>query len=113
MGHRDSYAAFALCQDTKKDQDVPASALCEYEGGDTNSGSETRIEEEEDHITPRLPLHYRSLADRRPCNCSDCQTDPPNHMFLLVGPESLKWLHIASDGGLPSSLVQDSPRGNK
>jgi hypothetical protein len=48
MGHRDSYDASALCQDRKKVQEFPVSALFEDEGSDTSSGSETRLEEEEE-----------------------------------------------------------------
>jgi hypothetical protein len=39
-----------LCQDRKKVQDFPVSALFEDEGNDTISGSETRLEEEDNII---------------------------------------------------------------
>jgi hypothetical protein len=48
MDDHNSYAASALCQDRKKFQKFPASALCEYDGSDTSSSSEPRLEEEDD-----------------------------------------------------------------
>jgi hypothetical protein len=48
MGHRYSYASSTFFQDRKKVQEFPVSALFEDEGSDTSSGSETRLEEEED-----------------------------------------------------------------
>jgi hypothetical protein len=47
MGHRDSYAAYVLCQDRKTVQYFPASALCEEKWSHNSSGFETRLEEED------------------------------------------------------------------
>jgi hypothetical protein len=61
MGHRDSYAASAMCRDGKKLQDFLVSALFEDEGSHTSSDSETRLEEdEEDNVIEEIGSEIKS-----------------------------------------------------
>jgi hypothetical protein len=101
MGHRDSYAASALCQDREKAQDFPASALFEDKGSHNSSDSETRLEEEEDNVIEEIESEVES-EEFDEVVVSETEDE-------LVVPETQESAHMVVFETQPESEVDTQP----